>query len=164
MLHYLPVHIPFAERLGDMIPDDRVEARRAFSQIMSMIEAVVLLHQKKRITNSNDCLIATPEDYQIARHLLGKPMSLLLGGVLSGPARRFLERLEKGVPGPFTTTEIRKTEHCSAVHGWLTELRDKGYAEVIEKGRGQTPAIWQLTGKKPEDGAILPTCEVVFGK
>jgi integrase len=69
MLHPLPIVIPYAESLGELFTAERVEARRAFPQLVSMIQAVALLHQKQREQDADGHLIATAEDYQLARRL-----------------------------------------------------------------------------------------------
>ena len=80
MLERLPVIVPFAQRLGEFFADNRVEARRAFPQLVSMIQASALLHQKRRDTDTEGRLVANADDYRLARHLLAKPMARLLGG------------------------------------------------------------------------------------
>src|SRR5262249_59905461 len=105
------------------------------------------------------------DDYQLARHLLVKPMARLLGGKVSDPARRFYDRLEKWAAGEFTTSQAkgRETSSKSAVYGWLAELHDAGMVEMVEAGRGRTPARWKLTGSSPDDGELvgLPAVEEV---
>jgi hypothetical protein len=151
MLRRLPVFVPYAESLGELFSDACVEARRAFPQLLRMIEAVVVLHQFQRRHDSHGRLIATDDDYRIARHLLLKPLTRLLGGGLSDPAKRFYERLQKRTPGDFTTTDIRREEKCkTSMYGWLNELRDVGFVDLVEEGRGQKPARWRLTGKSIE--------------
>ena len=48
MLQPYSVVVPFADRLGVLIVHDKVEARRAFPQLMSMVQASALLHQRQR--------------------------------------------------------------------------------------------------------------------
>ena len=102
--------------------------RRAFPHVLNMIQAVALLHQRQREQDPDGRLIATAEDYQIARHLLLKPMARLLGNGLSEPARRFFDRLQAWASGTFTSAEAKKRERNSksSVHGWLNELHEAG--------------------------------------
>jgi hypothetical protein len=165
MLRPLDVLIPFAGQLAELIPSDRVEVRRAFAHLLNMIQAVSLLHQRQRERVPNGLLVATDVDYQIARHLLLKPMTRLIGGGTSDPARRFHERLREWTSNEFTTTEARRREKSSksAVSGWLAELHEAGRIELVEAGRGRTPATWRLSG--PADLAEdrqLPTVQEVF--
>ena len=170
MLQRFDVVIPFAERLGELFISDRVETRRAFPQLMSTIQASALLHQLQRQVDADGRLIATGDDYQLARHLLGKPFARLLGGALSDPALRFFERLEAWAVGRFTTTEAIRQERGRSsersVRGWLTELEDGGAVELVEAGKGPKPTTWQLSGESREsfasECAQLPSLEKVF--
>jgi hypothetical protein len=165
MLEPLPVVIPYAERLGELFIGDRVEVRRAFPQLMSMVQAVALLYQRQRERDGNGQLLATVDDYQLARRLLVKPMTRLLGDKVSDPARRFYDRLAKWATGEFTSNEAksRETSSKSAVYGWLTELHDAGLVEMVEASRGRTPARWKLSDSAPDEGVRvgLPAVEDV---
>ena len=48
MIQQRPVVIPFAEQIAERFDVERVEARRAFPHLMSMIQASALLHQYQR--------------------------------------------------------------------------------------------------------------------
>src|SRR5262249_29728601 len=48
-----PVVIPFASRLAARFPTNRVEARRTFPMLLSVIEASALLHLYQRESNSD---------------------------------------------------------------------------------------------------------------
>ena len=47
MLKHIPVVIPYADRLGELFASDRVEARRAFPQLMSMVQAVMRMRRQR---------------------------------------------------------------------------------------------------------------------
>ncbi len=170
MLEKLQVVVPFAQRLGELFASDRVEARRAFPQLISMIQAAALLHQYQRRRDSDDRLIAQAEDYRIARELLAKPFTRMLGGGVSEPALRYLERLEGWFGGPFSTTQAKARESACerAVRDWLNELHFAGAVELIEPGRGPIPSTWKLSGMTAEmlrgKRGPLPTVEMVFGR
>jgi hypothetical protein len=157
--------IPFAVRLGELIPAERVEARRAFPHLLSMIQALTLLHQYQREEDTEGRIIATADDYVIARRLTMAPLTRLLGSGVPGAAKRFLERLRKWRKRePFTTTEARREEkHAkSAVWGWLTALSEAGLLKVIQEGRGRSPATWQLTDDQAEALVVLPPVNEVL--
>ncbi|HUT14125.1 MAG TPA: hypothetical protein VMY42_26790, partial [Thermoguttaceae bacterium] len=141
MLQPHPVVVPYAEQLGEMLTHDRVEARRAFPQLMSMIQASALLRQQQREMDTEGQLIATPDDYQLARYLLAKPIGRLLGGRLSDPARRFYERLPEwfGPEEEFTVQDAMAREQGSrsSVYGWIHVLHDGGFLEKTEGQRGR---------------------------
>jgi hypothetical protein len=170
MLKPLPIVIPFARRLGELFTSDRVEVRRAFPQLMSMIETSALLHQHQRQVDSDGRLVATADDYQLARHLLAGPMSRLLGGRISESARRFYDRLAGrfAVDQKFTTTEAANSESVSrrAVTGYLVELCDVGAVAQIEAHKGNKPATWKMTAASLDDNdndcPELPALDDVF--
>ena len=69
----LPTHevvIPFARCVAQMMNAARVEARRAFSLLMSCVKASALLHQYQRNVDVEHRLIATLEDYELAIQLM----------------------------------------------------------------------------------------------
>lgn len=168
MLKGHDIVIPYAERLAELFPAERVEARRALGHLMAMISAVTLLHQKQRTTDDQGRLVAAAEDYELAKHLLDKPMGKLLGHCVSDAALRFLDRLRTRVnESPFTTTDAKKGDHASdrAVRGWLSELADAGQVELVELGKGPKPHTWRLTDDRPEEStAALPSVEMVLAK
>jgi hypothetical protein len=134
LLQPCQVVIPYASGVGKLFDYQHVELRRAFTQLMSMVQAIALLHQWQRERDSEDRLVATREDYELARRLLIKPMQQLLGGGISDPALRFFEHLRSTwSQGEFSTTAARKEAKASkeAVRGWLAELVEAGLVKVV---------------------------------
>ncbi|WP_146372678.1 hypothetical protein [Symmachiella macrocystis] len=169
MLKQWPIVIPYAPRLGELFGFDRVEVRRAFPQLISMVRASTLLHQYQRQFDSEARLIASADDYQLARYLLAGPMSRLLGGRISEPARRFADRLADrfAVDEKFTSREAAKGESATrrAVTGWLAELCEAGTVEQLEPHKGSRPATWKRTAAEldiADDCPELPALDDVF--
>jgi hypothetical protein len=162
------VVVPYAVQLGELVAADRVEARRAFPQLMSMIQASALLHQFQRQLDGDGRLVATQDDYKLARHLLLKPLGRMLGGQLSDPAARFLGRLRDrfGFDRTFSKKQASLGDSASksACYGWLSELIDVGLVEQVEPGRGRQAATWQVVSAADcGDGVvILPGPEKLF--
>jgi hypothetical protein len=160
------VVVPFAPKLAEHLPDNQVEVRRAFPQIISLVQASALLYQHQRQHDSAGRIIAARQDYQLAHRLLCEPMRRLLGGGISQPARRFHERLRKWFPGErtqFSSKDARVNEQASraSVYEWLRELNAAGGLELVEAGRGSRPTIWS-TADLPDDHDVLPEVEVLF--
>jgi len=168
MLQPYTVLVPFAQRLGEAIDHHRVKTRRAFPQLISMIQASALLHQGQRQVDGDGRLLADADDYQLARRLLALPMARQLGGPISEPAARFLQRLRGWfTPGDtFATSDAKRKEtgSQSSVYGWLGELRGAGLVEQVEAQRGNKAARWRLSGDAPDPdaAAVLPPVEKVF--
>ncbi len=168
MLQAYLVVVPFAERLGELISHDRVQVRRAFPQLMSMIQASALLHQQQRQVDTDGRLLAAADDYQVARHLLAMPLARSLGGVISEPAKRFYGRLRERITlaDQFTARDAAKEDEGGqrSVYGWLGELHDAGFFDQVERARGNQPARWQLAADPPDHSkaSALPSVEKVF--
>jgi hypothetical protein len=159
------VAIPYAARLGDLFDYERVELRRGFPQIMSMIQAIALVHQWQRERDGEGRLLATREDYELARALLVEPMRHLLGAGIPDPTLRFFEHLRtKWGEREFSTTQARKEAGKSkeAVRGWLCEMLDADLVKVITEARGSMAATWALTGNEPQVSNVLPKPDEVF--
>jgi hypothetical protein len=170
LLQGYQVVVPYAPNLGRLLNCEGVEMRRGFPQIIATIQAVTLLHQFQRERDGQGRLLATPGDYQLARHLLLKPLARLLGLGVSDPARRFYDRLRQWFEGPFSTTQLREKETRSkaSVSGWLHELADAGLVKVVAEARGRSPASWELAkfdynrlGGLEEGEEVLPAVQRV---
>src|SRR5262249_470754 len=152
-------------RLADLLPDNRVEVRRAFPHLVSLVQASALLHQYQRGQDDAGRVIATLEDYRLARHLLREPMRRLMGGGTSEPARRFHARLRSWFGlAQFSTMDARMKEQASraSVYDWLSELNAAGAIELVEPGRGSLPATWQMSDLT-QDKDVLPPETELFG-
>jgi hypothetical protein len=150
MLQQRPVAIPFAEKIAKRFDVERVEARRAFPHLMSMIQASALLHQYQRPIDADGRIVAAEFDYVAARSLCRGPLSRLLGGTISGAALRFYDRITTAewAAGTFSTGEAARRDRKTpqAIRTWLHELLDAGAVEQTEVGKGSRPATWRLTG------------------
>ena len=178
LLERREIVIPFALPLGDLFEvfADRVECRRAFPMLLSLVEASTLLHQRQRQTDKDGRLIAEPADYAIAARLLSGPLARTLGECLSDPARRFLDRLLTEVDDPldpmqcpFNAAEIRGRLKAgrSTVAGFLTELEDKQFLEMVEvapSARGRPSKAWKTTDREVDAEDVLPSMEDLFGR
>jgi hypothetical protein len=168
MLARKQVLVPYAPKLAELMPDDRVEARRAFPHLVSLIQASALLHQFQREQDEAGRVIAAREDYRLAQYLLNDSMRRLLGGGLSDPAARFHDRLREWFDcQEFTTREARAKERTSrsSVYGWLGELSRVGALEQVQAARGSMPASWRVVidGVKETMRNVLPAEEDVLG-
>lgn len=162
------VMIPYASGLAENFPAKRPEARRAYSHLLGLISASALLHSRQRQSDLEGQIIATLEDYTLAKRLLDGPLARLLGLKVSDAAMRTLERLRKWVSeGPFTTHDVITHESLSdrAVRGHLSELYRAGYVDLVERSRGPKPSQWRLTGKSADEvgRANLPEPSMIMG-
>jgi hypothetical protein len=165
LLERREVVIPFAGRLASRLKDDRVETRRAFPAVLSMIQASALLHQFQREQTAGGCVVAGPTDYIAARMLLAVPMRRLLGDGISEQVKRFAERLRgwfKDETFTFAQARAKEVTSRSSVYGWLREMRTAGLVEQVSEARGRTAGTWKLTNADLATANVLPTAEQVF--
>jgi hypothetical protein len=63
------VVIPFAADLAALFPVKLIRARRDFPQLLALIEASAILHQRQRDTDDHERIVATEDDYRIVYEL-----------------------------------------------------------------------------------------------
>jgi hypothetical protein len=138
--------------------------------LLAIAKASALLHQYQR-AELDGCIIAELADYEIAHELVITPLARLLGGMTSGAAIRFHERLEcypwayeNGTKKLFTTTDAWKGDQHDekAVRTWLRELEHIGSVERQKEKKGNA-FVWRLTDMPHSEVAAgrfeLPTAE-----
>ena len=165
----MEVMVPFASQLARLLPADRVELRRAYPLLLTAVQASALLHQMQQQVDAEGRLVASVDDYQLVRHLLAKPMAERLGARLSDGAARFLAELD-GAFGhmQFTSREARKATTASktTANGWLSQLHEAGFIDMVEAQRGRMPAVWVVAESAADinSTSYLPTHEVLLGQ
>ena len=145
------VTIPFAESLAENFPCDRVESRRSFPLLLSLIEAVALLHQFQRNDDhdANNTIEAVPEDCATARDLnAGAAVDMQPQGT-SQAAVRFYNRLRTyPLAQEFTTDDVAQHETVIAdlqtIRKYARDLADTGHLERVRGRRGNQPARYRL--------------------
>ena len=167
MLEQRPVIVPFAERLAESFDTGQIVSRRAFPQLMGVIQASALLHQYQRECGAGGQLIATADDYRIARGLCRAPIARSLRKFTSKVALDFHGRLNALGKSEFSTADAARKESVSGrtVQKWLNELRTAGAVVQVKAHRGNEPAEWRLMGMDRAGVAIggfeLPSVEQV---
>lgn len=166
LLRRVRVRVPFASAIADAMPTRRPEARRAMRQILTMVRAVALLHQRQRAEGplgDGDEIDAAPGDYVVARRLLEAPLGRSLGGALPDAVARFGERITaRYASTTFTSTQALDEDGILTAKGkvnlYLRTLADAGVVECVEEHRGGKPNVWRVVGDVPKAGAAwLPT-------
>lgn len=159
MLQSVRVTIPYAAAIGRLFPADCVEARRGINHLLNLICASTLLHQFQRATGGDDSVIASMDDYLIAKHLAEVPLGRLLGFRVSDAAMRMLEKLDKHFRAgeDFSAADIKTKLNRRTVKNYLYELRDSGHVEISEAGRGNKATLWKRTAKAASEAvSVLP--------
>jgi len=157
-LEYADVRIPFADVLAEKMPAGKIEARRVIQQVLGTIEAIALLYQFQRGRDRQGRLVATIDDYELARRLLLKPLDRSLGFSLR--ARTAYDKLrakcgKQRFSTADATTAIESTSRKVTLEA-IGELEGLGVVRCAEKAKGPKPAVWDWT-EKALDELILPS-------
>jgi hypothetical protein len=157
------VIIPFAEVLADLVPAQAVRMRRDFRQLLTCIQAIALLYQCQRQKTPEGVIIATIDDYRMARELLGSIFNSIVAEGVTAAVRDTIaaiypneevseailaERLQLSK----STVHYRVTR---AIHGgWMVnhEIR-KGHAARLARG-----------APLPDVKSVLPSPKDVIAK
>jgi hypothetical protein len=158
-LRPLDVRIPFVERLAEKLPAAKPQSRRVFGQVTATIEAIAFLHQHLRRRDNDGRVLATRDDYLLARRLLLEPLRETVG-LSEGVWKAYLQLRER-FRGEFSSTDalplnLFKTKPTRDKH--LNELADLGVIACVRKAAGPNPSRWRLTGKTLDE-LVLPRVE-----
>jgi hypothetical protein len=121
---------PFATKIAQFFPNERVRSRRDFPKLLALIEATAYLHHHKRNQGPNGEIIASPADYLTAKKLFEHCYSF-------GPDKSLEELLRYA--------ERRKTFRVGEI------MEDSGW--------GKTKA-YELVKRASENGCIAETEKV----
>jgi energy-coupling factor transporter ATP-binding protein EcfA2 len=166
LLRPIEVGIPYAEKLAAAFPAKKLQARRVFPRFLTLIRSAALLKQfvpGRRIRDG--VLIAEPEDYAIARELLGPWLNMELGLGLSENERKLFETLKQSGKRCFTLVDAAKLSGCStkSVRRWLQKLVTVGLLTKTDEanmyGRGKPRALYGFTGEELDEAIALPVPE-----
>jgi hypothetical protein len=157
-LRYVDVRIPFARALAEWLPTDKLEARRVIKQLLATVEVIALLYQHQRTRNEQGHLLATIDDYAIARRLLIGPLSESLG--CGDRIWHAYQALRRQFPNGFDSTQVLKAgtfTNKMTRDRRLKELTELGVLQRLSEGKGKTAARWGWTENalKP----VLPAVE-----
>jgi hypothetical protein len=156
------VTIPFARALADAIPDEALRSmrwRRDFQSLLSYTSACALLHGASR-RRAGDALVATVDDYRVARDLLADALAQGIRKAVSPAIRetvdavRALSEVGPELPDlPRLAAELGLDR--STVSRRVSAAIDAGYV-VNEQSRQGRPARLAIAEEMPADSVLLP--------
>lgn len=157
------VTIPFAPQLARAVPVNLVRMRRDFRQMLTVIQTVALLHQCQRERDRNGSVIASLEDYRIARELLLDVFTATATGGVTQLMRDTIAALADLVgsgEGGVTVLAVATKLGLAKDTAWhrIQRLISLGYVTNLETRKGQ-PARLVLGDALPVDVPALPTVE-----
>jgi hypothetical protein len=159
-LEYADVRIPYTAALQAAMPA-KIEARRAFRQVLSLIEAIAFVHQFHRGRNEHNQMLATVEDYELARRLLLAPLHTAIGlGKDYARCQRFARKLPDGEFDSRQAAAALDANSRKVTQEWLARLAELGVVRCVEPAKGNRPARWCRTAKDVDE-LLLPSVEAV---
>jgi MarR family/CHC2 zinc finger len=142
------VVVPFAEELFRLIPANVVRMRRDAPKLISGIQAIALLYQCQRERDAEDRVIATVDDYGVARELLAPAFEIIQGEGLTPAVREAVTEIrddERGITVAelgrrlgLSPTATRYRVKRAVADGWLVdeEERDRrGRSARLRRGQ-----------------------------
>jgi hypothetical protein len=154
-LQPVQVVIPYAPKMVDHLPTHKLEVRRTFKQMLSVIKVIAFLHQFQRLPNANGCIEATADDYKLARRLLLPSLNDALG--VGSKAFNAYQKIKPKFPSAFNSNQLMEAKlfnNKMTRDRTLKLLVDAHLLEVTAEGKAKTPARYAWTGYDPKP--ILP--------
>lgn len=154
------VTVPFAHKLAELVPADQVRVRRDFRQLLTLIQAVALLHQSQRERDGHGRVVATLQDYAIARALVLDAFETAATGGVSPVVRETAKAVREihAMTGEPVMLQVVAERLGLAKSTTLYRLRAAirlGYVVNLETGKGR-PARLVPGEPLPEKRLALP--------
>ncbi len=155
------VAIPFADELGDLVPVDDVRMRRDFEQIMTVVAAHALLHQRNRERDAQGRIVADERDYRAAYRLLASVLAITLDSV-TDELREAVEAVA-ATGGGVSYPQLAERLKLSRSGAWrrARAALKAGYLANAEERRGY-PAKLVIGDPLPQVRPVLPAPEDLF--
>jgi hypothetical protein len=155
------VVIPYAQELARMVDVSAVRVRRDFSQLLTLIQACALLHQRQRGRDERGRVVADLEDYRIvynlAAPLFGAATGLTQAQLEAVQAVRALHE-ETGTEVSVRQVADRLGLDKSAASRRLQRPMKEGYVVNLETHPGR-PARLLPAETPPTPRPVLPTAD-----
>jgi hypothetical protein len=156
------VVIPFDDGLAELIPAQELRTRRDYGQLLTTIQTIALLHQYQRERTESGAVIATLDDYAIARRLLASIFDAVMVEGITPAVRATIEAVGPGESLDLAVLMRRlKRRSKGAISTHVKKGIAEGYLRNLE-GRSGVPAIIvRTTLPLPDDASGLPTVEQI---
>ncbi len=142
------VAVPYAGRLALAMPNGPVRLRRDFKSILTVVTSFALLHQAQRDRDEDGRILATPEDYELTRWLIGEYFISTVSDGVTPTVRETAEAVAKLHKQEGHITGARLAEHLSLARssvdyrvkaalrgGWIVDAR-KAKSGPLQLGPG----------------------------
>lgn len=152
---YIPYALNIHEHLAKCYSFEDIRMRRDFPRLLGLIKCSCALHQFQRKTNLDGALIATEEDYRIAREVI----NYITIGTLKGLTHRLHKVMGFCLEeeGAFTAKEIHAKHPIVSLQMWYDYLE-----KLCERGMLVTEL--KDVGGFERDGRIIGSKRVTYHK
>lgn len=153
------VSVPFAHRLAELFPAQMVRARRDFTQLLTLIQAHALLHQRQRRRDEGGRVVAELADYRAVYDLAVDVFAALSAGGVTNAIRETVEKVatlyQVGQPVSVPALAASLGLHRSTVYRRAVRACDLSYLVNAETREGR-PLKLEPGEPLPEERAALP--------
>lgn len=151
------VVIPFAPALSQLMSPRETRMRRDFLQVLTTIEASAFLHQYQRECDASGAVVATTEDYALARRLLA-PIFDTVAASVKPSMRRVIEAVKVDDPA-ITLRELanRLDRAPSTISPYAKQAVEDGYLENPNYRAGEAANFVRTSLSLPDAATSLPT-------
>ena len=145
------VTIPFATKLAELVPPIAVKLRRDFGAVLALVRTHAILHQATRDRDAAGRIVATIDDYEAVRDLIGHVISSGIGATVSATTRETVTAVgglapEDGLAAT-TLANYLKLDKSAARRRLLVAAEDD-YVKNLEDRKGR-PGRWVLGDPLP---------------
>lgn len=160
------VIVPFAEVLADLVDVGSVRVRRDFVQLLSLIKASALLHQRQRGRDGAGTVVAAQDDYRIVHGLAADLFGTAAADGLTQAQREAVDAVASLCSETETEVGLRQIAQRlgidkSAAQRRLARPLTRGYVVNIEDRRGR-PARLKPGDPLPDLRPAIPTPEALI--
>jgi hypothetical protein len=153
------VIVPFGEELADLMPKTaELRVRRDFEKLLSCVKPIAVLHQRRRKRTPQGEIVATLDDYAIARELLLATFETTSMETVTAVIRETVEAIRPGEEDVSLTVLAARLRISKSLAWWRVERASKKGWLVNEQRRNGRPARLRRGFPLPERvSSALPT-------
>lgn len=151
------VIVPFAGALVDLMPSPlELRMRRDFEKLLSCVKAIALLHQRRREETAEGEIIATIDDYKVAREMLLPSFDATAADGVPRAIRETVEAIDRSEKDISETDLARRLELTKQAISWRVTRALKNRWLVNDEPRSGKPYRLKRGATLPEEEPMLP--------
>ena len=153
--------VPFSHALADLVPANAVRMRRDYPQLLTVIKTIAFLHQRQRQRDDTGRIIATLDDYSIARWLLEDIFATTTSGGATPAVRDTVAAVGKLVEGQSSVSQTELADQMrlskSTISYRVRAAKRGGW--LVDKNLVKGAPAQLVLGSHLPDDSTLPEVE-----